>query len=339
MQLLKYKIIVLLTVVGFAAQAQSPRDYGVKISLDSAYLLMGKKTPLHIEITEPLQDAESTLMISGDTLSRYIEISEYLPADTVSIDKNNNRRIIQRDIILQSFDSGLYAVGPVKLLTPAGETVLSNPLSLKVIPANVDSLETIHSIAPVVNAKSRWWDFLPDFILDYWLYCILVIIIVAGAIVAWLIFRKKVAIPFINKPKPVSPYVMAIESLDNLRDKHLCERGMEKEFYTELTDILRRYLETRFNINAMEMTSTQILASLKNNDEINRHHSLIKRILDIADFVKFAKVRPLPADNVASWTSAREFVVDTKPVETNPDDQDGNVANTLKGESKENTKQ
>lgn len=289
--------------------AYAREDYFVKISLDSAHLLMGKQTDLHIEIGQPSHGEDARLLLPNDTLTKNVEIIDVLGEDTIS---NSSQTFIKKDILIQSFDSGLYPIGPLKLLTPSGDTIYSNRLSLKVIPVDVDSLETIHSFAPVQKANSKWWDFIPDFILDYWIYLIIMIIIIVAGFVIWLMAKKKIKVPFIPQPKPVSPYQMALESLDILRDKHLCEQGREKEYYTELTDILRRYLESRFGINAMEMTSSQILKELQNS-EVARHHYMIKRILEIADFVKFAKVRPLPSDNVAVWNNAREFVIDTKP--------------------------
>lgn len=117
------------------------------------------------------------------------------------------------------------------------------------------------------------------------------------------------------KRKPIPPYNLAIRDLTQLRDENLCERGEEKQFYTRLTDILRIYLAGRFGINALEMTSTQIMDALRNNEETRNSESMMQQILEIADFVKFAKVRPLPEDNKMAMDSAVAFVEKTKPVE------------------------
>ncbi len=96
---------------------------------------------------------------------------------------------------------------------------------------------------------------------------------------------------------------------------------MEKEYFTELTDVLRVYLFGRFGINAMEMTSRQILGALKNNKETRDKRDYIRQILNMADFVKFAKVRPLPDDNIASFENALKFVEETKPLPPADDDE------------------
>jgi hypothetical protein len=113
----------------------------------------------------------------------------------------------------------------------------------------------------------------------------------------------------------VPPYERAIAELETLRTRQLCERGQEREFYTELTEILREYLEGRFGINAMEMTTTQIKTAVRSNSTTAASGTLMNDVLEMADFVKFAKMRPLPEDNVRSYAQALNFVENTKPVE------------------------
>lgn len=110
----------------------------------------------------------------------------------------------------------------------------------------------------------------------------------------------------------LSPYERAINALIILKEKKLWEKGQEKEYFTDLTDILRTYLEQRFGINAMEMTTRQIISTL-NNSDVRDKKDYIREILNVADFVKFAKVRPLPSDNIKAFDNAMKFVEETKP--------------------------
>lgn len=281
----------------------------LKVSLDSAFLLMGRTTPLHIElITDDNTDGQ--LIIPKDSLCDKVEILKYLNADTTGL--GSGRREIRQDIVLQSFDSGVYRLKPI-LYVANGETIASNRLVLKVFPVDVDSLETIHDYADVADVDRSFIDYLPDFIVDYGLWVLAVIIVLAiGGFVFYMMKKKKN--PFAAPaPKPVPPYEKAIDELSRLRAEKLCEQGKEKEFYTRLTDILRIYLNGRFGINAMEMTSTQIRRVLEANEETRLSKENMERVLETADFVKFAKVRPLPDDNVRAFNSAMQFVEDTKP--------------------------
>ena len=111
----------------------------------------------------------------------------------------------------------------------------------------------------------------------------------------------------------IPPYDLALQRLNNLKSQKLCENGQEREYYTIITEILREYLAGRFEIYAMEMTSTQILDSLNKNDETRISKKHMHLILEMADFVKFAKVRPLPDDNIKTYHAALQFIEETKP--------------------------
>lgn len=300
-------LVILFTVLGInTAVAVAPT---IKVSLDSAYLLMGKTTPLHVELVND-ESASGQLLIPKDSLCDKVEILKILNVDTAAI--GSGRREIKLDILLQSFDSGVYRLNPVKYVE-GSETIASNQPVLKVLPVAVDSLETIHDYADVADIDRSFIDYLPDFVVDYGLWILAVIIVLGlGAYIFYVVKRKKN--PFATAPeKPVPPYEKAVLELNRLRGEKLCEQGREREFYTRLTDILRIYLQGRFGINAMEMTSTQIRHSLQSNETTRLSKRNMEQVLETADFVKFAKVRPLPDDNVKAYNSAMQFVEDTKP--------------------------
>lgn len=295
----------------------------VKASLDSAYILMGKQTSLKVNIVQDHGLQGLFITNTGDTLVREIEIARILEPDTT--DLGSNREEIVRQIIIQSFDSGLYTIPPFVYVT-GNDTVVSNTLALKVIPASVDSMTTIHDYAGVAKPDTRFWDYLPDFIVDYWWIILIILAVAAGVYVWYFYIRGKKTLPLVPQKKPEPPYEVAMRELNRLKAEKLCESGHEKEYYTRLTEILRVYLDKRFGINAMEMTSTQIMQHLRSNDDTRTSAPVMKQILEMADFVKFAKVRPLPDDNVKAFSNAIRFVEDTKPApqpesESNPDQQ------------------
>lgn len=308
----KLALITLILLISPLVSLANVGPISLKASLDSAHIIMGKQTSLHIEIVDNNGVNGVLPILNSDTIIAEIEVISKSQADT--IDLENNRRQINQDIIIQSFDSGLYTIPPIQYIV-GKDTFKANPLALKVIPVSVDSLQTIHSQADVIYPNSRWYDFLPDFITDYWGWILVVIIVILGAIFGLLLYKKKLPITLTPAKKEIPPYELAIQLLEKLRDEKLCERGQDKEFYTRLTDILRSYIDSRFGINAMEMTTTQIIESLNNNNETIRSKSYVEQVLEIADFVKFAKVRPLPDDNVKSYNWALQFVKETKPIE------------------------
>lgn len=310
------KSIIISLIIAIAGLAVSDRaaaaPVSVKASLDSAYILMGKQTVLNLEIVQDRGTQGAFINNNSDTLTREVEVIRAVKPDTT--DLGNNREEIKRELVIQSFDSGLYTIPPF-VYVAGKDTFTSNALALKVIPVPVDSMATIHDYAGVVKPNTRIWDYLPDFIVDYWWIFIIVLLCAAGIFVWMRYIKGKKAIPLVPKKKPVPPYELAMQQLNRLKSEKLCENGHEKEYYTRLTEILRIYLDKRFGINAMEMTSTQIMHHLQSNDDTKTSAPVMKQILEMADFVKFAKVRPLPDDNQKAFNNAVTFVENTKPVE------------------------
>ena len=101
-----------------------------------------------------------------------------------------------------------------------------------------------------------------------------------------------------------------------MSEKKLWQNGRDKQYHTELTDILRQYIEQRFEVPAMEKTSDEILDELYELAETQKASlANLKQILSIADLVKFAKYQPLADENQLSFMNAKMFVEQTKKIE------------------------
>ena len=111
--------------------------------------------------------------------------------------------------------------------------------------------------------------------------------------------------------------------MDQLKEQKLWQRGLVKEFYSSLTDIVRVYLNGRFGVQAMESTTAEIMQMTKNVPEIDKDlRSNLQDLLERADFVKFAKAQAEANENEASFAFVEHFVLTTKPVEQLRDDED-----------------
>lgn len=320
-----YSIIALACVV--LGHLSAGAGVVVKASLDSAYLLMGKQTRLHVSVVGNLPDSCNVNVV--DTAWRDVEIAGV--TEPVINDLGNNRKELLQDIVVQSFDSGMYTLPPVYFID-GGETIASNRPVLKVLPVAVDSLVTVHDFTDVVDVKRHFFDYFPDWVTDYGLWILLALVVIGASVFVYFKWIKQGKLPLVVAKKPVPPYQLAMQQLQTLHEEHLCEKGQEREFYTRLTDILRSYLDARFGINAMEMTSTQIRRCLRDNEHTKMSEKYMSRILEIADFVKFAKIRPLPEDNAGAYKSALQFVEETKPVvepDTKGADSESDKTNAL----------
>ena len=279
-----------------------------KAKLDSATLIMGKTTALHLEITQDKDARGFFVNEQADTLNAMVEIAERPQADTT--DLGNNRIQINRDLIIQSFDSGMWIIKPIPYVVN-GDTAYCNQLTLKVLPVDVSQMEDVHDIKPVETVPFNLLDWLPD----YWWAWLLGILLIAGGIWAYHKYYKKGVNPLKPSRKRLPPYEEAMINLQNLKAAQLWQQGQEKEYFTGLTDILRVYIDRRFDINAVEMTSSQIIETLKKNDETRAVNEQLGMILEIADIVKFANARPLADDNEVAYQRAVNFVEATRPVE------------------------
>ena len=301
--------IVMTAVLMLATAAMSwGGNVTFKARLDSATLLMGKTTALHLEIT---QDKGARGFFPGeqaDTLSAMVEIADRPAADTT--DLGNNRIQINRDLIIQSFDSGMWIIKPIPYVVN-GDTAYCNQLTLKVLPVDVSKMKDIHDIKPVEDVPFNLLDWLPD----YWWAWLLGLLLIAGGIWAYRKYYKKGINPLRPGKKRLPPYEEAMINLQNLKAAQLWQQGKEKEYFTGLTDILRVYIDRRFHINAVEMTSSQIIETLKRNDETRAVNEQLEMILEVADIVKFANARPLADDNEVAYRRAVNFVEETRPIE------------------------
>lgn len=284
----------------------------ITAKMDSTLLLMGKKTAIHVEVVQDKGAKGYFINEGADTLNSFVEVSDRPIADTTNL--GNDRIQINRDIIVQSFDSGMYVIPAFKYVI-GKDTFTSNELTLKVLPVKVDSMTNVHDFKPIAEAPFFFTDYLPEFLVKYWWLILLVLLLIAGGIYSYFRWFKKGEIPLKKKVKIIPPYDEAIMKLTQLKSEHLWEAGQDKEYFTRLTDILRNYIDRRFAINAMEMTSSQIIEVLRKNEETMPVNEQLSKILEMADFVKFAKMRPLPEDNEVAYQRSLNFVNETKPVE------------------------
>jgi hypothetical protein len=314
---IRSSIVALFTALTIVSNVSSAAKTSITAKLDSTTLLMGNMSMLHLQVVQdkgsrnefPIlskQSQNGIVGLCGDS----IELRTNIKSDT--IDLGSNRIQINYAIPIQSFDSGFYHL-PEFVVVNNGDTAVSNRISLKVIPVIVGDNADISDYAGIVKPSGKhYFDWIPDSIIKLWWLWLLILAIIGLTLWGVKRYRNKGSI-LPKKPEP-TPYESAISALKSLKASKIWEQGLEKEYFTQLTDILRTYLEKRFNINAMEMTSRQIMQTLTDNTEVKDKRDYIRKILDTADFVKFAKVRPLPSDNVAAMDNAISFVEETKPI-------------------------
>lgn len=292
----------------------------ISAKLDSTHVLMGKTIGLHISVVQDREVNGLMLNLVADTLNAKVEIADKGKADTTALD--NNRLQINRDITLQAFDPGTYQL-PAILYVVGGDTLRSKEtLTLTVDSIKVDPQGKIKDFKPVAEAPFKLLDWVPDFISDYWWAWLAGLLLLAFGLYAYFKWYKKGINPLKPVKKRLPPYEEAMQALSNLKSRNLWQNGQEKEYYTALTDILRVYIDRRFGINAVEMTSTQIMDKIRQNEDAHIAKEQLNNVLEIADFVKFANMHTLADDNEIAFQRAVNFVEQTKPL-PQPNEEDG----------------
>ncbi|MCM1369781.1 MAG: BatD family protein [Candidatus Amulumruptor caecigallinarius] len=317
---------VMLCVVACITPHVCAARPAVKAKLDSVNILMGRMATLTLTVDMDKNAGGSFPIFSQlrengiiPVCNDSVELRAPSKIDTVV---NGNSMTVTYHVPVQSFDSGYYKL-PEFIFVSGKDSVKSNSLALKVYPVVAQADTPIDDYAGVADpAEKSVFDNIPDWLYNYW-WIFLIVILFAGVGLYLLKKYRKDKTLFSSKPEP-DAYEVAANALAALKGKKLWEQGMEKEYFTELTEILRVYLFKRFGINAMEMTSREILRSLSENKELKDKRNYFRQILNMADFVKFAKVRPLPADNIEAYDNAVKFVEETKPVPAAENDKKDN---------------
>ena len=333
---MKIKHIVISLLALCAPAAAGAAVTMVKASLDSAQVLMGKIRTLRLEVVQDkgLNGEFPLLANIGERgyvtlLNDTVELSARgLRRDTSEV--GSGRIQIDWQVPVQVFDSGYYRL-PEFVYVTGRDTVRSNSVVLTVNPVKVTADDPISPLTgPEPPQGWKWTDYIPDIIYYWW--WILPLLTAAAMAGAWLVGRYRTK-GYILPPKPQTPPdVEAMQRLKRLKARKLWESGREKEFYTLLTDILRLYLYRRFGIKAMEMTSRQIMDKLAEEPGMLDNRRRMRQILDMADFVKFAMVRPMAEDNVKAYDNAVEFVEATRPQPEPGPEADKGAKGTVKAD-------
>ncbi|GHT43734.1 hypothetical protein AGMMS49965_18130 [Bacteroidia bacterium] len=300
----KVKQIILCLLLATPAIAQKAV---ISATIDSAQLLIGEQTHIHLDIAAN-RDARLQLPLHTETLMEGVEVLEISKFDTTDI--GNNRMQIRYDYLITSFDSALYLLPPFAVVEGL-DTVYSQRLALKVSSVPVDvSSKQFYDIKDVLTPAFVWQDYLSTALYVWGALVVLLLII-------YVIYRIKKHKPIIPMPKKekivLPPHVQAIKALDEIKSGKLWQQGKEKEFHSQVSDVIREYLHARFGIDALEQVSGETLEQVRTLSEANAVYNNLKQLLLTADLVKFAKYSPLADENETSLMNAYLFVNETTP--------------------------
>jgi len=310
---MKKFLFLILAISFFVHSTVNAQKITVNAHLDSTVLRIGEQTRLSFEVSQ-LPNQKVIMPIFSDTIKGGLELVEPVKTDTLKT-ADGHIKVTQHYIVTAFQDSLLY-IPPFPFVFN-GDTVWSKSLSLKVVqPFKIDTVSNqIADIKPVMNPKFNWMELLT---------IILIVLGIHGLIILILYlyrkyFKKQPVLDVKSQELLLPAHVVALSHLDKIKQEKAWQQGRSKEYHTELTDIIRAYIERMFNINSLEMTSEEILDQFRLMRLEQKSVFLsLQQILKLADLVKFAKWDATPDEHELSLLNAYLFVNQTKVEETKP---------------------
>ncbi len=298
-------ILLLFLWLGGSASAQD-----AAARLDSTEIYIGDQISFYLEFTAP-DSVEAQWPYRQDTLTDKIEILRQSEVD--SMPSGEGRYKLKQELRITSFDTGYLAIPPVSFsYQDNGEekTTKTEPLLLRVKPVEVDTAQPIRAIKGPMSAPLTLAEVLP------WLLGAVALILLA-LLIWYVVKRRKAHKPVIPvKTKPRQPaHTEALNALDRLKEKKLWQQGHVKAYYSELSYIIRYYIERRYEIPAVESVSGDILDDLNDAGLSKALSEKLSGLFELSDLAKFAKLEPLPAENEKALQDAFSFVKETAPRE------------------------
>lgn len=309
-------VFAILTCAVVEGRAQDQAE----AKLQKYTIRIGDQTKLFLSVHQPVKEHVIFPKFT-DTITGKVQLLATNKPDT-TFDKNNRElATITQSYTITCFDAGTYTI-PSFTIGISGGYLKTNELTLQVQTVKVDTTKAIYDIKQPLAVSYSFIDWLKD---NWQLLAVsaggLLLVIV---LVYYLTKRQKPEMVEQPVMRSLPAHIIAINKLAELRDKKLWQEGGVKEYYSELTDIVREYLEKRYNVRTHEKTTDEIFAALKYKKIDERNWTNLSQLLILADLVKFAKEKPLPAGNEQSMDDAVNFVLKTKlDTEPMPDAEGG----------------
>ena len=267
----------------------------VKAEIDTTNIRIGEQFQLKISVDETQNVIIPKIQLKG------LEVIDSTRIDTI---KNS----LIRRYILTGFDSGAFYI-PQQQIFVKNQAFLTDSLLINIATIAIDTAKV--KKFPIKSIKKEPYTF-DDF--RIYIYLILAILAIIGFWIYWFVIKKRKETEDAPTYRTLPPFEEAILRLNELDEKLLWQNNKIKEYYSELTEIVRGYIERELKVPALENTTDEVLAMIKdfkNLDSIETSKETIKKLKDLlreADLVKFAKSKPL-AIEIEDDRRDAEFII------------------------------
>lgn len=300
-------MIAAVWVIGVKAQVT------VEAVIDSIEMLIGEQ--VHVTVTATMKEGAKSEFPVFKPTQELIPGVEVLSSTELGA-KGKENGFVDRSVVytLTSFDDTLYYLPPF-VVKVDGKPYESKSLALKVLGVEVDTLHAEQFFGPkdVQDNPFQWSDWSTLF----WLSVLLLLLMAIGYYFYLRLRDNKPIIARIRIVKRLLPHQKAMKEIEQIKADKMQNSENAKEYYTKLTDTLRKYIEDRYGFNAMEMTSSEIIDRLEQAmaDDAQAAETMkaeLRQLFTTADLVKFAKYSTMINENDANLVSAIDFINQTK---------------------------
>jgi len=294
--------LILFLTTGTFAQVR------LTASADSSAYLIGDYIHYTIRVISP-ENYKILTPVVNDTVAGLNIINIENP----KVKEKSNNKITIFEYVFSKYDSANVTIPAVTVKYKKQNdttlySALSNPVTFTVSILKVNLKKGIKDIKPPIKIPLNWWTII------IW---ILIILLLIG--IGYYLYRKyrkkKGHEVFERKVIKLPPHITALNQLKKLGEQKLWQNGLTKEYHTEITEIIRKYFEERFNLFALELTTAEALELLKDRKEAEPILDITNNFLTNADLVKFAKFSPMPSVNEEMMQQAYSIIKKTIPQE------------------------
>ena len=302
------KTVLFLIFALMAATGLKAQNVEVEGKVNDTKVQVGKPFTLDLSLKVPYGWFVEWNDFAIDTLSEQLDIIKRSEVERIA-DADSNV-IVKQQLTLMTFDTGQIQVPPVALTyaksfdDPDRLKAYTDPINLYSTTITVDTTMAYKPIVEPIAAPVQMKEVFP------WILAVLLLALAVFGIWYWRKHRKpKVdADGNIIRGPVIPPYDKAVGDLENLRQQKLWQSGKVKEYFSSLTDIAREYIEGQFGVNAVEMTTDDILEEVKPLHFSQETYNKLKETMEVADLVKFAKYSAANLESENAMNSMTDFV-------------------------------
>ena len=305
------RLFLIITMALGLLGAATAQDVEVTAKVQDDHVAVGKPFSLDLTMKVPYGYYVEWNEFATDTLSEQIDILKR--GDLVRTADADSNTIVQQQLTLMTFDTGYVQIPSVGLTyAQSAESQLrmkafTDPLQVYATTIAVDTTQAFKPIVPPIEQPVSMKEVFP------WILGVLLLAL-AGLVIWYFVKHRKQKLDENGEPVKgpvIPPYTKAIGDLESLKQQKLWQVGKVKEYYSSLTDIAREYIEGQFQVNAVEMTTDDILREVQELDFDPKLYGKLKGTMELADFVKFAKYNASPLENDNAMSDMTDFVNDS----------------------------